>query len=60
VRSRDLERVDTRLPGVLDGEPPKGTGQALLKFAGILTQEEAEQMFGPIMADRARSINDPD
>ena len=37
----------------------KGSAQALLRFAGIMTMEEADEVFGAIMADRAASLNDP-
>jgi len=39
--------------------PPKGSGQALLRFAGILTKREAEEMWRVINEDREASINDP-
>jgi excisionase family DNA binding protein len=59
VRRSDLEGTRVAGGSFDSADPPKGSGQALLRFAGILTHDEAEELRRVIMEDRIASLNDP-
>jgi len=59
VRRRDLEEASSEGGTFDSANPPKGSGQALLRFAGILTHDEAEEIWRVIKEDREASIKDP-
>jgi len=41
------------------GEPPKGSAEAILRHAGVISKEEGEELRRIIKEDREASINDP-
>jgi len=59
LRASDLERAYARSTGPKLAVPAKGSGQALLRFAGILTKEEADAVWQAIEEAREASIRDP-
>jgi excisionase family DNA binding protein len=59
LRRHEVEGMNGQGFGADEEGPPKGSGQALLKFAGIMTKDEADAVWRAIEEAREASIQDP-
>ncbi len=57
IRRGDLDRLQ-RTEGAPPGVTAKGSKEAVLRFAGILTEDQADEIWRVIKEDRLASLND--
>lgn len=57
IRRSDLDQLQPSY-GPLPGVAVKGSKEAVLRFAGILTEDQADELWRVIEEDRLASLND--
>jgi len=59
IRSEDLAGLSSDNSGARNDQPAQNWAERLTPFFGIMTKEEADEVFGAIMEAREQSKSDP-
>ncbi len=59
LRRSEVEALPSTAGLRSEGPPHKGTGRAILRFAGILTKQEGDELWRAVKEAREASLDDP-